>query len=520
MFHFLSPNFFEGDSLYYLRLAWLYRTRGLLDAQFPWLPYSAIAEFSSSLWYGFGVLLIPFTAFEDPVLGIKVAGVLLTGGALWTYYLVARRMRLRMAPLWPCLLFFSAPNVLAVFLMVRPQVVTLALAPLLFCYLAQPRNVPGETARSDDRGSASATIPIFLISLANTWVHLNFAWIVGFIAAVVVSVRWVVERRVAWRAAGAVAAGMLLGWLLRPNPLGAARLLYIQLVELLFAKWRGIPLLFGNENLPLDSAVFLRNFVPLAVLWAVAGAVLIWRTMSRPGAEELKDPDRRVLLWASFLLSVASLLVAFVVGRRTYSWWSEFGIILIASVYTDVVPSSRRLGARTIETAATWAIVGVLVFVAFDSTTKTSDSFSHSGIPPDRLKTAGRWLEEHSRAGDIVFNVRWFEFSPLFFWNQKSFYVGGLDPIFQYAHDPRLYWKFHHLSGKDSVEFTCGVPVCSDGTREDTHDVLVKDFKARYVVVGKRLNPDLYRFFAGDPRFEQTVDTPREAVFRIRRSRP
>jgi len=70
------------------------------------------------------------------------------------------------------------------------------------------------------------------------------------------------------------------------------------------------------------------------------------------------------------------------------------------------------------------------------------------------------------------------------------------------------------------VEFTCGVPVCSDGTREDTHDVLVKDFKARYVVVGKRLNPDLYRFFAGDPRFEQTVDTPREAVFRIRRSRP
>src|SRR5205823_6166585 len=220
------------------------------------------------------------------------------------------------------------------------------------------------------------------------------------------------------------------GWLLRPNPLGAARLLYIQLIELLFAKWRGVPILFGNENLPLDSAVFQRNFVPLAVLWAVAGAVLIGRTMSGSGAGELKNPDRRVLLWASFLLSIAFFLVAFVVGRRTYSWWAEFGIILIATVYTHVAPSTRRHGAKTVETAAICAIVGVLVFVAFDSTTKTSDSFSHSGIPPDRLKTAGQWLEEHSQAGDIVFNVRWFEFSPLFFWNQKSFYVGGLDPIF------------------------------------------------------------------------------------------
>jgi hypothetical protein len=147
-------------------------------------------------------------------------------------------------------------------------------------------------------------------------------------------------------------------------------------------------------------------------------------------------------------------------------------------------------------------------------------AFSHGGIPPDRLETAGRWLEEHSEAGDIVFNVRWFEFSPLFFWNQKNFYVGGLDPIFQYAYDPGLYWRCHHLSGKDSVAFTCGVPVCRDGTREDTYGALVKDFKARYVVVGKRLNPELYQFFAGDRRFEQTVDTPREAVFRILSGRP
>src|SRR5262249_31172300 len=159
-----------------------------------------------------------------------------------------------------------------------------------------------------------------------------------------------------------------------------------------------------------------------------------------------------------------------VVGRRTYGWWAEFSIILIASVYTYIVPSAWRNHARTVRVTATVAIVGIVIVVVFDTTIKVSDAFSHSGLPPDRLKIAGRWLEEHSQAGDIVFNVRWFEFSPLFFWDHKNFYVGGLDPIFQYAYDPRLYWKFHHLSARDSVDFTCGAPVCRDGLREDTYD--------------------------------------------------
>ena len=71
------------------------------------------------------------------------------------------------------------------------------------------------------------------------------------------------------------------------------------------------------------------------------------------------------------------------------------------------------------------------------------------------------------------------------------------------------------------MAFTCGVPICRDGTREETYDVLVRDFHARYVVVGKRLNPELYRFLVADradPRFEQTVETPRGAVFRVRRN--
>jgi hypothetical protein len=76
--------------------------------------------------------------------------------------------------------------------------------------------------------------------------------------------------------------------------------------------------------------------------------------------------------------------------------------------------------------------------------------------------------------------------------------------MFQCAHDARLYWKFHHLSSNESTRFTCAAAVCTDENWEDSHDVLVNDFKARYLVIGKRLNPRLYHFLAGDPRVPET----------------
>jgi len=40
-FHFLSPNVLDLDSFFYIRLARICRAGGLLDVEFPWLPYSA-----------------------------------------------------------------------------------------------------------------------------------------------------------------------------------------------------------------------------------------------------------------------------------------------------------------------------------------------------------------------------------------------------------------------------------------------------------------------------------------------
>src|SRR5438034_264126 len=68
-------EFTDPDALYHVRHAWVLRTQGLLAGEFPWVRFSAIAREASDLWYGFHVLLAPFTFGADLMRGVELAGV-------------------------------------------------------------------------------------------------------------------------------------------------------------------------------------------------------------------------------------------------------------------------------------------------------------------------------------------------------------------------------------------------------------------------------------------------------------
>ena len=160
IFHFSSPNLADNDSFYYIRLSQLYRDRGIFNANFPWTYYSTMRVYSSSLWYGFAIFLIPFTYAGNLILGIKIAGAILTAAALFIFYWIMKRHRLKWVFLWPFLILFSAPNILYRYLMVRPQLISVGLGVLLFSFLI-----------------SGGFWSVFLISAGVSWFHLNFAWL-------------------------------------------------------------------------------------------------------------------------------------------------------------------------------------------------------------------------------------------------------------------------------------------------------------------------------------------------------
>lgn len=516
-FHLASPNIPESDSFYYLRLASLYKDRGIFNVDFPWIYHSVVRELSSSIWYGFGVFSIPFTFFKDLITGIKVEGIFLTVFALSLYYFVLRRHKVSFTALWPFLLFFAAPNSMFAFLMTRPQMISLPLAILLFSLLI----------KGPWWGAALASFGI-------AWFHLNFAWLPLIVLGAVELPRLIIEKRLDFKKIGGVLLGIILGFLLRPEFLNAVKLFYIQIFKLIFEQQSGLPLLLGAENLPLSAAVLFKNFGVFLVIWVFSfvASFIAYRQLKNQktsaGGDSSSDRGRtqndasyrqadttaKLSIAGSALTSLIFFILAMVVARKAYSFWLAFGLMLAALIIThwkEIMPRFHRFRNYTIG-----IIAAAFIFLIPYSSVKTLASLKKNAYPPDYLEDAALWLEKNSDQGDIVFNVHWAHFSPLFFNNQKNYYSTGLDPIFTYVYEPSLYWKFHYLSTDQVAEKTCGAEACTASMLEDTYDVLTRDFGAKYVILSKEQNPNVYAFLGGDERFSLAFEGIHGSVFSLR----
>jgi hypothetical protein len=138
--------------------------------------------------------------------------------------------------------------------------------------------------------------------------------------------------------------------------------------------------------------------------------------------------------------------------------------------------------------------------------------------PPDAMAEVASFLAGRSDPGDVVFHAKWDNFGPLFAHNRANRYLGGMDPIFQFAHDPRSYWEFFWISSDVNVEWTCDSFPCALGGTTETHRVLREHFGARWVVVEPWRNPRFSLYLLNDPRYRLALETQREAVFEVLQS--
>lgn len=488
IFQFSSPNTPDPDSFYHIKHADLYRQHGLFYSQFPW-KYSVITTLSSDIWYGFHVFLIPFSVFNG-TLGIKLAGAVLTFFAFLSLWFVLRRHNIKWPTFWPIFIFVSAPNIMNRFLMTRPHLLSLALSVLLFSFLI-----------------TGGLWQIFIISALISWIHISLAWVMVLILGIVFLIKLLIEKKWLWQESLAVMFGAIIGWLLRPNPLGSLKLAYIQVVRLALEKQSNVPLLFGRELFPLSSQTLFQNFSIFILLWALGMIALIriWRFF------KAQPNNTKAFIFSSLFLSIVFFFLTILVARRAHDFWIPLGTIFIAAVSTIALTQARF---RSL-------VIGVIgfmfVFLLIYTPYRNSISLEERAIPPDKFKEAALWLKDNSKPGDIVFNVRWSDFPMLYFWNQKNYYIGGMDPIFQYAFDEKLYWKFHYLSADQVTQKTCGAIACTAAMLEDTPTVLKNDFEAKYIFLEKSRNPMVYAYLESDlTHYEKKIDTGLEAVYEIK----
>jgi hypothetical protein len=503
----LAPFVADADSFYHLGHAAHYAAAGLFDTAFPWATASVIGDLGGDLWWGFHMVLLPFAGSLGLVDGIRAAALVSTSLLAAVVWWVLRRHAVRGAGWWTALFLVASPNVLYRYLMVRPHVLSLALALLLLSFLARGR-----------------WWQLVLISAAMTWLHVSLFWMApGIVVAYALSRTLVPASSAtggtpapadpgvpALRAWGAVLAGTLLGALLRPHPLATAELAWIQIVQLFAVKGSDRPLLFATELQPLPVLDLVRSSWSFLLVWASAlVAAWGWRGAAEGDVDTppVPLPERRVTV-AAVLVAGVFLALTLASARRALVEFTAFGFLLLPLAWTHLVPAGAR---RRVAPALALLLVAHLVWGA----QRHQLNARFVAEPPDRLAEAAAWLAANSEPGDVVFHAHWDNFGPLFARNRLNRYLGGMDPIFQYAHDPGLYWEYFFLSADATTDYTCDAFPCFDGEATATWSAIRHHFGARWVVVEPARNPKLTRFLEDQELFRPVLRTQREIVFEV-----
>ena len=527
VFQFSSPNIADPDGFYHLKHAQIYKDYGVLTKDFPWVQYSSISVIKSDLWYGFHILLIPFSGLNSAT-GIKIAGIFLATISLALLWYAFKRTGFKWPFLWTFFVFVSSQNIMTRFLMLRPHLLTMAISALIFSFSLNPapsNKISDYTKRTSSTsvhqrsklldiigrcGINGGTLAILILFAILAWTHISLSWVGILVFGTVFLLKVGIGKEWMWKKAGAMILGLIIGWLLRPNPIGALKLAYIQVVKLMQAKQEDAALLFGTELFPLKMETLFSNFLGFTIVWffGMISMFFLYKSIRK------EEASKKIFAVSSVVLSFIFFAMTMLTARRAHDFWVIFGIMLSAFVFTELSKAYKSESAKT----AYGIVLGIaLVFVSIYTPYKTLSTLKERGTPPEAFKKSSEWIKENSNPGDVVFNMHWSDFPMLFFWNDKNYYIGGMDPIFQYAFSEPLYWKFHYISADEVTKKTCPAAACTAEMLVDTHNVLKNDFKAKYIIIEKERNPLFNLYLEGDKEnYEKKFDAFTDAVYLVK----
>lgn len=507
--HGLSPKIADPDSFYHLRHALIYRQQGIFNSAFPWLTQSMVSRTGGDLWYGFHLLILPLT-YGSLLAGIYQGGVLATILSLVLFYFAVRRLQVRWPVLWTLFFLFCSGSTLYRLTMFRPHPLSLALTIVVFA------------AYFGDRASPRQWVTGFVGGFLIAWMHLSLFWAPLAAVAVAAAVGVVEKVEIRWRFIFLLAAGILVGALLRPQAMGALRLLYIQLFELARAKSHGVPLFFGSELDPFPARDFVPRFIPLTLFLVASGVILCGSLFGRPGlgpAWAIPRGPRRAALTASFVLAVGFGVMAFVSARRAMDQCGAFASVAVALAFTHLWEAwrRRRAAARSSGRAPAAAAAGliVLAWMLFRSVHYFNVSMDTSCVPY-KFEEAAAWMKTNIPGKTIVFVPYWDEFPQLFFWDDQHYYINGMDPVFQYVYSHKYYWNTYFIMTDQAARFTYDTENGdSSGGATETYKFMREESGAQYVLLRVYRSPDFNAYLASDHRFQKVFGNASVVIYKI-----
>lgn len=516
------PMFRDPDSFYHLKMALLMREQGIVF-DFPWLPFTTLAEHYADHHFLYHVLLVPFVSIFGSTYGMIIATAVLAATAITLFYALLRTYGVRDAGAYVFILGTAAAFLFRIEL-AKASALSLSILFLALIAIRKER-----------------VLGLFLLAWLYVLSYGGWPILAVVVGAFVVSrvildrlmdahpwrswasrffwTRLIGWRRLAWRQFSAAPetrlsfaalGGLACGLVVNPYFPNNIRFYWEQIVQIaVIGRRDGVGV--GSEWYPYSIGRLLGESGGAFLLWMIVLAVfafmMFWpevvkRGKGRIGREELSPIVASVaLMMLFFFLTLRS--------KRHVEYLLPFTVFSAAlsmqalRTRLDLRMAHERLSSlfpravHVLPVVFSW-FVAVFLYVGIKDIALTRNLYAQ-GIPWTKYERAAAWIAARAPAGSTVMHSDWDDFPMLFYRDSGRSYIAGLDPTFLYRQDPERYRLW--------VDITTGKvaqPV-----------VVTRDrFRARYVLIEKDHRAMMATFDA-DPRAIRAYEDDDVVVFSL-----
>ncbi len=516
-----NKTFLCPDSFYHAKIA-SFLSNGKLIRNFPWLPYTILAENYSDHHFLYHILLIPFVKLFGDQTGIKVATLFFATFSIFIFYWLLRKFKIKAAFVWTFLLLTSS-----VFL-TRLNLAKVPPAALSVLFL-------GLYALFKRKYLLLGIISFVYVWLYNTWPILFVATILYCFANAFKKIidKWQIifqnlksfkfrililgfkiffKNFFAKENLGLIISclfGIVCGLVINPYFPSNLYFNWVHIVKIGLKNYQNI-LSVGAEWYPFEPTNLILNNLFIFAVWFIA---IGWFFVSFKKSSLLFSGQKAKTL--SLFIFSSLFLIFTIKSRRNVEYFVPLAILFSSFSLNRLFSNFpwkeyfsqfkvKEFPYNLMSFILGFFLLVIFVFCSFSFFEKVwAEKIKEfaSGASFDQFKKVSEFLKENTQKGEIIFHSSWDEFPPLFYHNDKNYYIAGLDPTFMYEKNKALYWIwFNIVSGKQ---------------KNNLSKTIKENFNARYVFVQanrQKMKENLDQ----DKDFEKVYEDKEGYVYKIK----
>ncbi len=495
----VSPTILDPDTIYHAKMTLLLK-EGNLPQSFPWAYFTVLKNVYTDHHFLFHLLLIPFVVFFEPLIGIKIAGVIFAILAILVFYFVLKCLKVRYAFFYPLFLLATGPLIYRINLGKAPPLSIIFLLLIFLAVVKKKYIMLGILSFLYvwAHGMWPLAICIVFIYLFATWINnisaINSEYQPKYIKTLT-----------------SLFAGLTAGLIFNPY-FPQNFIFYRYLFEIGIVPYNK-SLAVGTEWTAYSFSDLISANGVILILLIIALVFLFIKTVEdhRTYYTSQTSENENIILLTLFLITIFFLFLT-LNSRRYIEYFAPFAVLFsayilnIAGYYPLHIfitwfkswHNTKRIFCLFIS----WLIIAGLITSIVQNIVMRKLSFE-SGTNMYHGRNLALWLKNNTPKKSIIFNSNFGEMPYLFYWNHDNYYIVGLDPVFMYQYDQRLHQKWQDIV---------------DGKIKDNLDKIIKtDFQSHYVVVLGEYAKEFEKNITNNKNFDLIYHDDSGRIYKISR---